>query len=430
MVKRSQPGPLSSFVSPATLAHLPLPAERRIALHVTPAAERALRRGHPWLFEGSIRRQSHQGRPGDIAVVFDRQRRFLALGLYDPNAPIRVRILQHHRPAPIDGEWFRARLAAAAARRAPLLDPDCPPTTAYRLVHGANDGLPALVVDLYEGTGVLKLYSSAWLPHLREVCRALAAVCTPQRLVLRLGRGMQEQHQDLYGLNDGLLLAGPALEGPVLFWENGLRFEADPLRGQKTGFFLDQRDNRARVEDLAAGREVLNLFAYTGAFSVYAARGGARGVVSVDLGEPALQVARRNLAHNRQVPAVAAVKHQFIADDVFAVLADLSRQGRRFDLVIVDPPSFAHSQSQRQGALAAYRRLTQQSLDVLRPGGVLVQASCSSQVEAGAFFQAVHQAATAAGRPLREIERTGHPLDHPIAFPEAAYLKCLFAVVP
>ena len=413
------------------LSHIPGPAARRIAVRVTPEAERALRNGHPWLFDRAICQQSHPGRPGDLAVVFDRKGRFLAVGLYDPHSSIRVRILQQGEPAAIGPQWFGDRLAAAAQLRAPLLTASAHgATTGYRLIHGENDRLPGLVIDRYEQTSVIKLYTPAWIPHLQDLSAALAGAGLAERLVLRLGRAMLAQPQDLYGLSDGLILSGPPLDGAVLFWENGLRFEADPVRGQKTGFFFDQRDNRARVEKLASGKAVLNLFAYTGGFSVYAARGGARSVLSVDTSGPAVEVAVRNWARNRGFSGVAAATHEVLAEDAFDVLARLGKSGRRFGLVIVDPPAFAQEKSQVAQALSAYERLTQLSLGVLEPGGTLVQASCSSRVDAETFFARVHRAAARAGRPLREIERSGHALDHPIAFPEGAYLKCLFAVAP
>jgi len=407
------------------LPRVPEPSDRRVAVRVRPEAERSLRRGHPWLFDRAITRQSHAGRAGDLAVIFDRKGRFLAVGLYDPHSMIRVRVLQHGEPAAINRDWFAARLATAAQLRAPLLLEN--ETTGYRLVHGGNDGLPGLVVDRYDRTLALKIYTSAWLPHLHDLLPALAEVIPAERVVLRLGRAAQEQ--ELYGLSDGMLLSGPPLDGPVLFLENGLRFEADPVRGQKTGFFLDQRDNRARVEKLAAGKSVLNVFAYTGGFSLYAARGGARAVVSLDISQPALETAARNFALNRHHPSVAAASHKLLAEDAFGGLARLGKSGRRFDMVIVDPPAFARRQAQVAQALSAYARLTRLSLGVLRPGGTLVQASCSSRVSADVFFEEVNRAAAQAGRPLREIERTGHPLDHPVGFREGAYLKCLFAVV-
>jgi 23S rRNA (cytosine1962-C5)-methyltransferase len=283
-------------------------------------------------------------------VVFDRKGRFLAVGLHDPHSSIRVRVLQHREPASIGREWFAAQLTAAAARRAPLRDrPLAARTTGYRLVHGENDGLPGFVVDRYEETLVIKLYTAAWVPHLRDVLAALTEVAPAERLVLRLGRAVQDRPQDLHGLNDGLVLSGPPLAGPVLFWENGLRFEADPIRGQKTGFFLDQRENRARVEPLAGGKDVLNVFAYTGAFSIYAARGGAEQIVDVDASAPALAAAERNLAHNRHIPRVATASHETVVADAFEALARMGEAGRRFDVVIVDPPAFARTSARSIG---------------------------------------------------------------------------------
>jgi 23S rRNA (cytosine1962-C5)-methyltransferase len=409
------------------LRDMPPPAARRLALHVTPAAERALRGGHPWLFDQAIRRQSSEGQAGDLAVIFDGRRRFLAIGLYDPHSPIRVRILHRGKPAAIGPEWFRAQLTTAARLRASL---PAAGTTGYRLVHGENDGLPGLIVDRYGTTTVLKLYTAAWLPHLRHFLPALAAVAPAERLVLRLSRQLQSRPELLHGLTDGKILWGPDLAGPVIFQENGLLFEVDPVQGQKTGFFLDQRENRARVEGLANGAAVLNVFAYSGGFSVYAARGGAVSVTSLDISRPALEAAERNFLLNQAIGRVAAARHELLAGDAFALLAQLGREAHLFDLVIVDPPAFAKSQSEIEGALSAYKRLARLALGVLRPAGTVAMASCSSRVTAADFFATVNEAAAAAGRPLREIERTGHPIDHPVGFAEGAYLKCLFAHVP
>ncbi|HNR96836.1 MAG TPA: class I SAM-dependent rRNA methyltransferase [Anaerolineae bacterium] len=402
---------------------------RNIALRVTPEAERAIRGGHPWLFENSIREQSQAGQAGDLAVIFDRKGRFLAVGLLDPESTVRVRILQRGKSAAIDESWFKERIQAAAAIRAPLTAQQAGwETTGYRLVHGENDGLPGLVVDRYDRTLVLKVYTAAWLPHLSDVLAALAAVQASERVVLRLGRGCAGQASEGWGLSDGAVLAGPPLEGPLLFRENGLEFEADVVHGQKTGFFFDQRDNRARVQKQAKGKSVLNLFAYTGGFSVYAARGGARSVLSLDSSAPALEAAQRNWERNK-ASYLPGARHEVLATDAFAQLERMKEGGRRFGLVIVDPPAFAQEQSQVKQALKAYERLSMMSLAVLAPGGTWVMASCSSRVDADTFFGTVLQAAQRAGRRVTELERSRHALDHPIGFREGAYLKCLFARV-
>ena len=407
------------------LSTLPAPAERRLAVRVTRQAQQALRQGHPWLFDRSIVSQSAAGQPGDLAVIFDDRRRFLAAGLYDPASPIRVRVLQHGSPATIDRDFFVDRLADAAQRRASLASTE---TTGYRLVHGEGDGLPGLVIDRYDRVLVMKLYSAAWLPHLPALLDGLVDVAAADWIVLRLSRAVQSQVA-AHGIIDGATLAGEQPAGPLQFRENGLRFEVDVLRGQKTGFFLDQRDNRAQVETLAAGKETLNVFAYTGGFSLYAARGGAPLVVSLDSSAPALDAARRNFALNDDAAAVAAVQREFLAEDAFAGLARLAREGRRFDLVVVDPPAFAQQQAAIPGALLAYERLTRLALGVLRSGGTLVTASCSSRVSEQEFFAAVHRGAARVARPLHEFAHTGHALDHPVRFAEGAYLKCLYAVV-
>ena len=189
-----------SAVSPkpsTILSSCPAASEQRVAIHIAPAAERQLRQGHPWLYDQAIRRQSHAGRPGDLAVIYDRRERFLAIGLYDPTSPIRVRVLRHRAPAPIDRAWYQARLRDAAQRRASLADSE---TNAYRLVHGENDGLPGLIVDRYGETLVLKLYTVAWIVHLRELLAVLPTIHPAQRVLMRLARSVQRQPRFLYGL--------------------------------------------------------------------------------------------------------------------------------------------------------------------------------------------------------------------------------------
>lgn len=410
-----------NFPTP-NLEQLPYPAETNIALHIHNAAEQALRRGHPWVFENSIVKQSQPGKPGDLAVIFDYKRKFLAIGIFDPASPIRVRILQHHQPAQINRQWFQERFHQAINKRSQLPDN----TSGYRVIHGENDGLPALVLDRYDQTLVMKIYTAAWIPFLRDLI-PLCFDLSPKRIILRLGRKTQRHPEHLYGLKDGQLLWGSVPKGPLKFLENGITFEVDPVRGQKTGFFLDQRDNRSIVETLAGGQTVLNVFAYTGGFSLYAARGGAKSVTSVDISQPALATAERNFHHNQKHPSVAAATHQTLAGDAFEILTILGDNKQSFDMVIIDPPSFANNKKEITPGLRAYRRLTRLGLQVLRPGGIFIQASCSSRISSEQFFAAVHREADLMNRKLKEIQRTSHPIDHPIGFPEGAYLKCLFA---
>lgn len=420
------PVPTNDPVEPLP-SYLPSPTGKRHPLRVTPPAERSLRDGHPWLFDTSILEGPDAPEPGDLGIVFDRKKRFLAVGLIDPASPIRLRVLHHGSPCRIDADWFAQRIAESSARRDPLRAPGAK-TDGFRLVNGESDGLPGLVVDRYARTLVIKLYSAAWIPYLRGILQALATAQPHERLVLRMNRSMRKDPIPLHGLSDGQILVGSPLDGPVLFQEHGLVFEAEPVTGQKTGFFLDQRENRRKVGGLAKGRHVLNVFSYTGGFTVHAAAGGARSVTSIDLSKPAIEAVERNLDLNRHLASVARCPHRGLAVDAFQALETMAQEGRRFGLVILDPPMFAQSAAQAPPALRAYARLTRLGLSVLQPGGTLVQASCSNRVDAQAFFDCVIDAAAQAGRPLENIETTDHAMDHPIGFADGQYLKCLFAI--
>lgn len=412
---------------PAALSQLPNPSSQRIALRITAPGERALKQGQPWVFDQSITEQNREGRPGDLAVIFDTKRRFLAIGLYDPTSPIRVRILQKTKPASIDAGWFAEKIKTADAIRAPIKQQD---TNGYRLIHGESDGLPGLVIDRYADTLVLKLYTPAWVPHLKDIFSALRQTQPFDHLILRLSRSLNKQADYLHGLTDGMVLTPQTPESLILFKENGLTFECDPIHGQKTGFFLDQRENRERVRKLSKGKSVLNVFSYTGGFSLYAADGGANEIVSVDFSTPATQATLRNIEHNQHRSNIRNAKFETLDQDAFEALTQMKTASRQFDIVILDPPMFAQNQSQVETALSAYRRLTHLGLGVLKRGGILVQASCSSRVSADDFFNTINKAAQELGRPLKEIERTGHALDHPITYKEGVYLKCLFAIAP
>ena len=403
---------------------LPRPADRPVAVRIHPSAERALRAGHPWLFEDSIESLSRDPAAGDVAVVFDRKKRFLAAGLFDPESPIRTRVLVHDAPDEIGPDLFRRRIASALALRSDVASAD---TTGFRVVSGGNDGMAGLVADLYDRTLVLEIFSVAWLPWLRHLVPAFQELLAPERVLLLAARRVRASPLCPDAVTTGAVLHGAAPEAGVPFLETGLRFEAHPFLGHKTGFYLDQRENRRTLASHTAGLRVLNVFSYTGGFSVHAARGGAREVVSVDQAAPALKQARRHFDLNRGEDAVAACRHRTVEGDAFQTMTDLAAKRERFDVVVVDPPSFATAARHRERALGAYRKLTTLALPLLRSGGLLVQASCSSRVGRDEFFAAVHGAAAGAGRPLHEVDRTGHPADHPVTFPEADYLKCLWA---
>ncbi|HEY6170374.1 MAG TPA: class I SAM-dependent methyltransferase [Verrucomicrobiae bacterium] len=399
----------------------PVKSAGRLRLHVTAAAERNLRAGHPWLFSDSIREQSRVGELGELAVIYDRDDKFLAIGLFDPDSPLRARMLHTGKPLTLDAAWWQQRLRAALDRRTGLFDAQ---TTGYRLIHGENDGWPGLVLDRYGDTLVLKLYTAAWLPRLDEIVALIAEMLKPTRLVLRLSRNIQTVARERFNRNDGEIITGPPLTGPVNFLETGIAFEAEVQRGQKTGFFLDQRENRRLVETLARGRDVLNAFSFSGGFSLYAARGGAKSVTDLDISPHALEGARRNFALNQRIAAVATCRHEQVQADAFEWLAQ--RPSRQFDLIILDPPSLAKREAERARAIQAYRNANADAIRWLAPGGILVTASCSAHVTNEEFFGAVRQAARDSARKFTELQTTAHPPDHPAGFPEAHYLKTIY----
>jgi 23S rRNA (cytosine1962-C5)-methyltransferase len=397
------------------------PREARLRLRVTATAQTLLRGGHPWLYADSVRDQNRDGRLGELAIIYDRNDKFLAIGLFDPDSPIRVRILHAGKPVTLDAAWWRSRLRSAVARRAGLFDDH---TTGYRLISGENDGWPGLVIDRYDTTFVVKIYAAAWLTRLKEIVDLIRDELRPQRLVLRLSRNIQDLALTQFRAAEGTFLLGEPVAGPVVFLENGLRFESDVVRGQKTGFFLDQRENRHRIGALGRGQDVLNAFSYSGGFSLYAARGGAVSVTDLDISEHALASARRNFGLNRHLPAVTACRHECIQTNVLEWLGE--KPTRQFGIIVLDPPSLARREAEREHAIAVYGKLTADALPWLRPGGILLAASCSAHVSATEFFEIVRAAARRSGRAFTEMETTTHAADHPATYPEAHYLKGIY----
>jgi 23S rRNA (cytosine1962-C5)-methyltransferase len=400
---------------------------------------RHLRAGHPWVFRKALERPPRL--PAGAIVDVVESGRFVARGYYDPLSPIAVRILTRDAAEAIDAGFWQGRVARAAQLRRELVHG----TTGYRLVHGESDGLPGVVVDRYDRFAVLKLYSAGLTPHrgwIVEAVRAAAAEgdgsdgaraeAQPERSTALAGVfGRDEIPRDD---DDERNADGPAAQGRVLWGaeppervqidEHGMKLLVDVRHGQKTGTFLDQRENRRMVRALAAGRaEALNLFSYTGGFSVAAALGGAAHVVSADVDADAIALARENFRANGLDPA----DHAFATHDVFDLLARYKKEGRRFDLVVCDPPAFAKSQKAVESALSGYASLNRAALAVLAPGGVLVTASCSARVSAEQFFDAVKEAAFKARIELQLVDERRQPPDHPVhpQFREGRYLKVL-----
>lgn len=409
-------------------------APRRVAVRISKDAMRHVRQGHPWVYGDSIEDVKPAGRTGDLAVVFDHNNRFAAIGLYDRDSPIRLRVLHAGKPTTIDAGWFASRIDAALARRAALAADRR--TDGYRCVHGENDGLPGLVVDRYASTLVVKLDTAAWVPHLPVIVPLLEERLLPEVIVLRASRTVPPEAllampgSRRAGAGDAVLIggsrAGEPFAEPVLFREYGLTFEAHVLTGQKTGHFLDQRENRRTVGARARGADVLDVFCCNGGFSVHAAASGARSVHSVDLSPQAVDAVAANLAHNAHVPSVRDCRTRATVGDAFAVMEALHGERDRYGVVIVDPPSFAHKQADIDRALRAYMKLTSLAVPLVAPGGLLVQSSCSSRIDTEQFEHTVLAAVGYNGRRVTATERTGHAADHPVGFEAGAYLKTLY----
>lgn len=402
----------------------PAPPANRLRLRVTAVAEQHIRAGHPWVFSDSVKEQNRAGTAGELAVIFDRNDKFLAVGFFDPESPIRVRVLHVGKPLTIDAAFWQARLEAALKQREGLFDER---TTGYRLINGESDGWPGLVLDRYDTTLVLKIYTAAWVERLEEITALVREQLKPVQLVVRYSRNIESAAKGARSSSSARNdqeHAEPELCAPVVFCENGIRFEADVWKGQKTGFFLDQRENRRLVESLARGRTVLNAFSFSGGFSLYAARGGAKWVTDLDISKHALDSAKRNFALNSSDAAIAGCRHESVQADVFEWLA--SNEKRKFDLIVLDPPSLAKREAERAGAIRAYTKLAESGLNHLSPGGILVACSCSAHVTAEEFFTAVRQATRSSDRRFTELQTTRHAPDHHATFAEAEYLKGIY----
>lgn len=381
-----------------------------------------LTQGHPWVYRNHL--------PPNLRLPSGTWVRvccggWSGYGLWDAERPIAIRIFSE-RQVP-DARWVRDRVRAAWELRAPLRDAGI---TAYRWLFGEGDGLPGLTVDLYGDFAVMATYMDGAGELLDWLVAALKDVAPLVGVALRTREAEEEElANDRPTIDEAApdktrrlsVLWGNAPPKNLVVHEHGLQFYANLRAGQKTGLFLDQRENRRYVEGISAGRTVLNCFAYTGGFSLYALRGGARSVVSADIGKGLAEATAANIALNR----LDAAQHTFVTEDCFELLGRYAEEGRRFDLVILDPPSFAKSKQNRFAALRAYTKLNALALRCVAPGGLLATASCTSQVGSEAFKEMLAAAGASAGRRLQIIHEAGQPLDHPVPahFPEGRYLK-------
>ncbi len=392
-------------------------------LTLKPGREKPVRNRHPWLFSGAIQRIDSDARDGEIVDAHSHAGQWLARGYLNRRSQIQVRLLSWDAGQAIDEDFWRGRLQRAIAGRAALAADE--QTSAYRLVHAESDGLPGLVVDRYGDWLVVQCLTLGIERVKPLLARLLAELCRPAGIVERSDVDVREKE----GLRPVVgMLHGAAPAGPVEIVEHGRRFLVDLLAGQKTGFYLDQRENRLRVASYCRDGRVLNAFSYSGGFAVYALAGGAKHVVNLDSSIEALELAERNLALNGFDPDVQA---EGVAGDVFQVLRAWRATNERFDVIILDPPKFAHSQQQVERAARAYKDINLLAMQLLQPGGVLATFSCSGLVSADLFQKIVFGASVDAGRDVQVIERLSQGADHPLllSFPEGEYLKGLLCRV-
>jgi 23S rRNA (cytosine1962-C5)-methyltransferase len=405
------------------------------ALVLKPGREKSLLRRHPWIFSGAIGRVDGNPDSGGTVDLLSSKGDFLARAAYSPNSQIRARVWTFDPSEAVDADFLRRRISCSLAVRAGLRPA---PTDALRLVHAESDGLPGLIVDLYAGTLVVQ-FLAAGVEYWRDtIADLLLELTSLQNIYERSDTDVREL--------EGLLprvgsLRGALHETLITIHENGLEFLVNIATGHKTGFYLDQRQNRLRVRQLAEGREVLDCFCYTGGFTVNALAGGAKSVLSVDSSADALALCRENVTLNSSLithpPSPACPErsrgvthHSSLEGDVFQILRKFRDEGHQFDLIILDPPKFAPTAAQVDKAARGYKDINLLAFKLLRPGGFLVTFSCSGGVSAELFQKIVAGAALDAGVEAQIVEYLAQGPDHPVAlnFPEGAYLKGLVCV--
>jgi 23S rRNA (cytosine1962-C5)-methyltransferase len=392
-----------------------------IKIKISKTLESKIRKGYPWIFKYQLQNDLPDKSNDVLAVIYDHKNRFLAIGLWEPDSDLCFRVLNLFETVEIGTPFFLKRFQQALLLRKGL---EKLGTTGYRVLNGENDGFPGLVLDRYDKTWVLKIYAKSWFPYLEKILEIILIEKSVDQVVLRLARNTEDPSFHFF---DGKILYGPDPIIPVQFCENGLKFHVDVVNGQKTGFFLDQRENRLKIKKISSGLSVLNVFSYTGGFSIYAVSGGCKSLLEIDSNSIALNSSLKNLKLN--YPNEQNFEYSQIKGDAFQKLHELKLQNRQFDLVILDPPAFARKKKHRPQALEAYSRLAELGVQLVVPGGRLFSASCSAHISAKEFYKAVNYGVGFANKRIQGITKTRHALDHPVKFKEFEYLKSLLGWV-
>lgn len=389
---------------------------KRLAVKLNAKGEQFVLKGHPWVFSNSIAKINTDAQSGDLAIIFSKNKnRVIGLGLYDANSPIRIKMLHSSiEKVDINAIFFQKKIEEAYKKRQALLKTN---TNSYRLLFGENDGFPGLIADVYASVLVVKIYSEIWLPYLETIIPNLQKIANAETVVVRLSRHLE--NSKLHQLKNGEVVYGTLEKEVVQFIEYGVNFSANVIKGHKTGYFLDHRANRKQVGKWSKNKTVLDVFSYAGGFSVHALANEAKEVTSLDISKQALQIAIENGKLNSY-----SGTHKTIAGDAFEELKKLIENKVTFDVVVIDPPSFAKQASEVALAKKKYAQLAALGEKLTAKNGMLVLASCSSRVNYQAFFDVNSQQLTSTARRFKILLKTQHDIDHPIAFTEGAYLKC------
>ncbi|MFD1613527.1 class I SAM-dependent rRNA methyltransferase [Gelatiniphilus marinus] len=391
---------------------------KRLAVKLNAKGEQFVVKGHPWVFSNNIVKISDNAKTGDLAIIFGKNKnRVIGLGLFDANSPIRIKMLHSSlEKAEINANFFQHKIEKAFKLRASLLQTN---TNSYRLLFGENDGFPGLIADVYATVLVVKVYSEIWLPYLETIFPSLQQTSKAETVVLRLSRGLEQSKNHQF--KNGEVVYGVLDNEVVKFVEHGVNFSANVIKGHKTGYFLDHRANRKQVGAWSKGKTVLDVFSYAGGFSVHALANGAKEVTSLDISKQAMEIALENGKLNTY-----AGTHKTIAGDAFDELKKLIKNKVTFNVVVIDPPSFAKQASEVVLAKKKYAQLAELGEKLTAKNGLLVLASCSSRVNFQAFFDVNSQQLALTGRRFKTLLKTQHDIDHPIGFPEGAYLKTVY----
>lgn len=389
---------------------------KNLAVKLSSKGEQSVVKGHPWVFSNSIVKINDDAKTGDLAIVFSKNKnKVIGFGLYDDKSPIRIKMIHNaETKAEINTDFFHQKIELAYDKRLELLETN---TNSYRLLFGENDGFPGLIADVYDSVLVVKLYSEIWLPYLEPIVKSLQQVSMTKTIVMRLSRNLQNSKN--HNLEDGKVIYGDLENEVVEFIEHGVKFTANVIKGHKTGYFLDHRHNRKRVGELSSHKTVLDVFSYAGGFSVHALAKGATEVTSLDISKQALEIALENGSLNDY-----SGLHKTIAGDAFTEMKKLIKRGKRYDVVVIDPPSFAKQKSDVELAKKKYAQLAALGEKLTAKKGLLVLASCSSRVLAQSFFDLNNRVLNEQSRLFETVLKTQHDVDHPVSFPEGAYLKC------